>query len=180
MLWTYNLAGGEANIPTPIVRGDYVYCCSSYGSGAVLLKLSADGADGVKAEKIYHLPASVAENLMGQSVLVGDYTYTGKGGYSGNPLCIEFLTGKVMWTARQVGSGVAGVTAADGKLIFRAESGHVSLIEASPKQFNLISSFKPNDGSKGNEAHWSHPVVSHGLLFIRQHDTLCAYDLRKK
>ena len=180
VLWTYNLAGGEANIPTPIVRGDYVYCCSSYGSGAVLLKLSKDGADGVKAEKVYHLPASVAENLMGQSVLVGDYTYTGKGGYSGNPLCIEFLTGKVMWTARQVGSGVAGVTAADGKLIFRAESGHVSLIEASPKQFNLISSFKPDDGSRASEAHWSHPVVSHGLLFIRQHNTLYAYDLRKK
>ena len=180
VLWTYNLAGGEANIPTPIVRGDYVYCCSSYGSGAVLLKLSADGADGVKAEKVYHLSANVAENLCGQSVLVGDCTYTGKGGYSGEPLCIEFLTGKVMWKGKQVGAGVAGVTAADGKIIFRAESGHVSLIEASPKQFNLISSFKPDDGSKGSEPHWSHPVVSHGLLFIRQHDTLYAYDLRKK
>ena len=181
VLWTYNLAGGEANIPTPIVRGDYVYCCSSYGSGTVLLKLSPDGPDGVKAEQVYHLDANVAQNLEGQSVLVGDYTFTGIGGYSGVPICIEFLTGKVMWKAdKQIGAGVAGLTSADGKLIFRAESGPVSLIEASPKAYNLISHFKPEDGSKGSEPHWSHPVVSHGLLFIRQHDTLFAYDLRKK
>jgi outer membrane protein assembly factor BamB len=179
VLWTYNLAGGEANIPTPIVRGDYVYCCSSYGSGTVLLKLSPDGQGGVKAEKIYHLSADVAQNLEGQSVLVGDYTYTGMGGYSGIPICIEFLTGKVMWKAHQIGSGVAALTSADGKLIFRAESGQVSLIEASPKGYNLLGYFKPDDGSKGNEPHWSHPVVSHGLLFIRQHDQLNAYDLRK-
>jgi hypothetical protein len=68
----------------------------------------------------------------------------------------------------------------DGQLIFRAESGQVSLIEASPKGCNLLSHFRPEDGSKGNEPHWAHPVVSHGLLFLRQHDQLNAYDLRKK
>jgi outer membrane protein assembly factor BamB len=176
LLWTYNLANGEANIPTPIVRGDYVYCCSSYGAGTVLLKLSKDG-EGLKAEKVYHLDLN---NLCGQSVLVGDYTYTGEGGYSGNPVCVEFLTGKIMWKGKQVGAGVAGLTSAEGKLIFRAESGQVSLIEANPKSCNHISSFKPDDGSTGNAPHWSHPVVSHGLLLIRQHDSLFAYDLRKK
>lgn len=180
LLWTYNLAGGEANIPTPIVRGDYVYCCSSYGAGAVLLKLSKDGEEGVKATEVYRLPSSKAQNLCGQSVLIGDYTYTGEGGYSGNPLCIEFLTGKVMWKGRQVGSGVAGVTSADGKLIFRAESGQVSLIDADPKAYNVISSFKPDDGAKNGEPHWAHPIVSHGLLWIRQHNQLITYDLRKK
>jgi outer membrane protein assembly factor BamB len=177
ILWGYNLAGGEANIPTPIIRGDYVYCCNSYGAGTVLLKLSKDGEDGVKAEQVYHINLN---NLEGQSVLVGDYTYTGEGGYSGNPVCVEFLTGKIMWKGKQKGAGVAGLTSVEGKLIFRAESGEVSLFEANPKECNMISWFKPEDGSKGNEAHWSHPVVSHGMLFIRQHDTLLAYDLKKK
>jgi outer membrane protein assembly factor BamB len=176
VLWGYNLAGGEANIPTPIVRGDYVYCCSSYGAGTVLLKISKDG-DGLKAEKVYHIDLN---NLEGQSVLVGDHTYTGEGGYSGNPVCVEFLTGKIVWKGKQKGAGVAGLTSVEGKLIFRAESGEVSMLEASPKGHNLISWFKPDDGGKGNEARWSHPVVSHGLMFIRQHDTLLAYDLRKK
>ena len=180
VLWTYNLAGGEANIPTPIVHGDYVYDCNSYGTGTVLLKLSADGSGGVKAEKVYHLDANVCQNLEGQSVLVGDYTFTGMGGYSGEPICVEFLTGKVMWKGKQAGAGVAGLTSADGKLIFRAESGQVSLIEASGKGFNLISVFTPDDGSKKGEAHWANPIVSHGLLIIRQMDTLLAYDIKKK
>jgi outer membrane protein assembly factor BamB len=180
VLWTYNQAGGEANIPTPNVRGDYVYSCSSYGSGTVLLKLSPDGQGGVKAEKLYHNFGDDYQNLCGQSVLVGDYAFTGTGGYSGNPVCIEIMTGKVMWKARQVGAGVSGLTSADGKLIFRAESGHVWMVEASAKGYNLISSFEPDDGSEKGQPHWAHPVVSHGMLFIRQHDMLLAYDIRKK
>ena len=131
VMWNYNLAGGEANIATPIVRGDYVYDCNSYGTGTVLLKLSADGQDGVKAEKVWHVGPDVCQNLEGQSVLVGDYTFTGMGGYSGTPTCLEFLTGKVMWKGQEAGAGVAGLTSADGKLIFRAESGEVALLEAS-------------------------------------------------
>jgi len=180
VFWTYNLAGGEANIPTPIVRGDYVYDCNSYGTGTVLLKLSQDGNGGVKADQVYHLGPNICQNLEGQSVLVGDYTFTGMGGYSGEPTCVEFLTGKVAWKGKQAGAGVAGLTAADGKLIFRAESGQVSLIEASGKAFNLISVFHPDDGCKKSEPHWANPVVSHGLLLIRQYDMLLAFDIKKK
>jgi outer membrane protein assembly factor BamB len=180
VLWTFNNRRGEANVPTPIIRGDYVYQCNSYGGGAALLKLSPDGAGGVKAEKIYHIMDNDHQNLMGGSVVIGDYAYTGTGGYSGNPTCTELMTGKVMWRGKEVGAGVAGLTAVEGKLIFRAESGEVSLIEATPQRFNLISSFKPDDGSKKGDPHWAHPVVSHGLLFIRQYDTLLAYDIRKK
>jgi len=35
MLWGYNrVANGTANVPTPIVTGDYVLCSSGYGEGA--------------------------------------------------------------------------------------------------------------------------------------------------
>jgi outer membrane protein assembly factor BamB len=172
VLWTYNQAGGEANVPTPTVRGDYVYSCSSYGTGTVLLKLSPDGQGGVKAEKVYHNFGDDYQNLMGQSVVIGNYAYTGTGGYSANPHCIDLMTGKVVWKGQQQGAGVAGVTYADGKLFFRAESGHVTMIEATPKGYNLMGVFK----GPGN---WSHPVVSHGLLFTRNHDTLLAYDIKK-
>ena len=34
-LWGYNdVANGTANIPTPIVSGDYVFCSTGYGTGA--------------------------------------------------------------------------------------------------------------------------------------------------
>ena len=39
-LWHYNrVANGTANIPTPLVWEDYVFCSSGYGTGAALLKI---------------------------------------------------------------------------------------------------------------------------------------------
>ena len=180
VLWTYNLAGGEANIPTPIVRGDYVYCCSSYGTGTVLLKLSPDGRrrQGQQGLSPFRQRRPEPRRPVGAG---GRLRLHRHGRLLGRPHLhrVSHRQGHVEGR-KQNGRGVAGLTSADGKLIFRAESGEVSLIEASPERYNLISSFKPDDGSKGSEPHWSHPVVSHGLLLIRQHDVLLAYDLRKK
>src|SRR3954469_13569437 len=46
VLWHYNrVANGTANIPTPLVWDDYVFCSSGYGTGAALLKIvKASGA----------------------------------------------------------------------------------------------------------------------------------------
>jgi outer membrane protein assembly factor BamB len=179
VLWGYNrMAHGEANVPTPSVRGDYVWDSNGYGGGTCCLKLTADGKGGVKAEEVWYLKAEECQNHEGQCALIGDYYYTTHGIYAGVPICIEAKTGKIMWKAQgQVGRGVTGITAVEGKLIMRAESGEVSLMEASPKGYNVISKFLPPQ--KGDEPNWSHPVVSHGMLFIRKVDTLLCYDLRK-
>jgi outer membrane protein assembly factor BamB len=179
ILWGYNrIAHGEANVPTPIVRGDYVWCSNGYGGGTCCLKLSPDGKGGVKAEEVWYLNAETCQNHEGQCALIGDYFYTTHGIYAGVPICIEATTGKVMWKANgQVGRGVSGMTAVDGKIILRAESGEVSMMEASPKGYKVLSSFLPPQ--KGDEPNWAHPVVSHGLLFIRKVDTMLCYDLRK-
>ena len=43
-LWHYNrVANGTANIPTPLVWDDYVFCSSGYGTGAALLKIVKSG-----------------------------------------------------------------------------------------------------------------------------------------
>src|SRR5262249_24942439 len=53
-LWRSELgANGTAVIPTPVVKDEYVYVTSAYNSGCGLLRLSASGADGVKAEEGY-------------------------------------------------------------------------------------------------------------------------------
>ena len=174
VLWTFDNHRGEANIPTPSVRGDYVFCCNSYSGGTCLLKLSPDGAGGVKAEKVYYQSGDHYQNLCGGSVVVGNYAYTGTGGYSANPHCYDLMTGKIMWQHGEVGTGVAGLTYADGKLFFRAEGGQVSMIAATPQGYQLLGAFKYQAG--GN---YSHPVVSHGLLLTRQKDELRAYDIRK-
>src|SRR4029079_966301 len=100
-LWTYNrIANKWTNIPTPLVSGDYVFASTMHSgdpeTGTALLKLVPD-KDVVKAEEVYRLPHRVAANHHGGMVLLGDYVYMGHGYDRGFPICLEMMTGKVVW-----------------------------------------------------------------------------------
>lgn len=179
-LWGYNkIANRVANIPTPVVQGDHIFCSTSYGTGAALLKLEAKD-DGVEAEEVYFLDDNTFQNHHGGFVRVGDYIYGGHDHNKGKPTCIEMATGKIMWQQDQPGDGSAAVLYADGHLYFRYQNNVVALIEADPKAYTLKSTFKlPNrDGMTGPG--WSHPVVSDGRLYMRHADVLFCYDIRSR
>jgi outer membrane protein assembly factor BamB len=178
LLWTYNrVANGTANIPTPIVKGDYVFCSSGYGTGAALLKLVKDGG-GVKAEEQYFLDAGKMQNHHGGMVLLGNHVYCGHGHNEGYPLCLEMLTGKIAWQpGRGPGSSSAAITCADGHLYFRYQNGVMALIEAKPDKYVLKSSFQL---PVVNGHSWPHPVVAGGRLYLRDQDALLCYDIKRK
>jgi outer membrane protein assembly factor BamB len=177
LLWHYNrIANGTANIPTPVTRGDYVFCTTSYGTGAVLLKLVKSGG-GVEAKEVYFLGPRTFENIHGGVVLVGDYIYSAKGHkYNHEPICIEFLTGKVVWKApKALGRKSAATLYADGHLYYRYENGTMALVEATPEAYRLKSTWEPK--SKGRGPTWPHPVIWDRKLFLRHADELACYDL---
>ncbi|HET6880927.1 MAG TPA: PQQ-binding-like beta-propeller repeat protein [Pirellulales bacterium] len=178
MLWGYNrIANDTANIPTPIVSDDYVFCSSGYGTGAALLKLVKQ-KNGVKAMEKYFLNANVMQNHHGGMVLVGKHVYCGNGHNQGFPLCVDLLTGKVAWhPGRGPGQESAAIAYADGNLYFRYQNGVMALIEATPKKYNLKSTFElPGTGQPS----WPHPAIAEGRLYLRDQDLLFAYDIQKK
>jgi outer membrane protein assembly factor BamB len=176
-LWSYKKAvRGTAHIPTAVVHGDHVFTSCGYGAGAALLKLSPDGKGGIKAEESYFLPGNKLQNHHGGVVMIGDYIYGGHGHNEGFPFCLDWKTGKFAWQPqRGAGTGSAAVLYADGRLYFRYESGDMALIEATPKGYNLISSFRPPIAGNG----WPHPVIYHGRLYLRGNDQILCYDIRK-
>ena len=177
-LWGYNkIANSTANIPTPIVHSEYVFCSTAYGAGAALLKLVSSN-DSVSTEEIYFLDAGIFQNHHGGFVRVGDYIYGGHGHGEGKPTCIEMRTGKVMWQQEQPGGGSAGVLYADGHLYFRYENNVVALIEANPQSYNLKSTFSLPKRQGMSGAGWPHPVISDGRLYIRHADVLLCYDVK--
>lgn len=177
-LWHYNaVANDTANIPTPIVSGDHVFCSTGYGAGAALLKLASDG-DGVAAEEVYFLESQKFQNHHGGMILIDGHIYAGHKHNEGFPICVKLDTGDVAWggDTRGEGRGSAAITAAGGNLIFRYQSGEVVLIEATPEAYRIKGSFKPT--FKEGES-WAHPVVANGRLYLREQDKLMCYDLRK-
>jgi outer membrane protein assembly factor BamB len=176
-LWSYTrVANKTANIPTPIVKGDYVFASTGYQTGSVLLKLRRS-SKGVEADEVYFLNSGTLQNHHGGMVLVGDYLYGGHGHKAGFPVCVEFLTGRVVWNGgRGPGSGSAAVVYADGELYFRYENGVMALIDATPDGYRLKGAFEIPGVEKPS---WPHPVVVDGRLYLREQDALLCYDVRR-
>jgi outer membrane protein assembly factor BamB len=178
LLWGYNrIANGTANIPTPIINGDYVFCSSGYGTGAALLKLSG-GRGKVEAREVYFKPGNEVQNHHGGMLLLDGFVYLGNKHNEGFPLCLNLLTGEKAWEpGRGAGRRSAAITYADGRLYFRYEDGVLALIEATPKRYNLLSSFKlPSVRAES----WPQPVIAGGRLFLRDQEVLMCYDLRAR
>jgi outer membrane protein assembly factor BamB len=178
-LWGYNdVANGTANIPTPLVSGDYVFCSSGYrDGGSSLVRLVSQGSEW-KAEEVYYHPGNVLQNHHGQMILKDGYVYFGNKHGNGFPVCVELESGKIVWggSERGPGSGSAAITCADGHLIFRYQSGEVALIEATPSAYRLKGVLKPAFVS--SKPCWAQPVVIGGCLYLRDQDKLMCYDLR--
>jgi outer membrane protein assembly factor BamB len=170
LMWrARNVANRTANITTPVFSDNKVFYTSAYGTGAALLGLTAQGGE-IKAQEIYF--TREMQNHHGGVVLVNGYLY----GFNNSILsCLKFTTGETMWRHRSVGKG--SLTYAEGHLYLLGEDNVVGLAEAVPSAYRETGRFKIAD--KGLPS-WAHPVVSGGRLYIRNQDTLAAYDIRQK
>ena len=167
LLWEYAAPSNDvANIATPVARGNRVWISSDYGTGGGLVEIKADG----KGQEVYF--TKEMRNHHATSILVGDHLY----GFSGGILtAMKFDTGEVMWRDRSVGKG--SLTYADGFLYAFSENGVVGLVAANPEAYLEKGRFRIQQGSLPT---WAHPVVAGGRLYIRDQDTIYAYDVREK
>jgi outer membrane protein assembly factor BamB len=170
LLWDYpKAANNVANAATPVVRGNRVWISSDYGNGGGLVEIKP-GEKGMTASEVYF--TKEMRNHHSSSVLVGEHLY----GFSGGILtAMRFDTGEVAWKDRSVGKGA--LVYADGLLYLLSENGVVGLAEATPEGYREKGRFRiPQDSLPT----WAHPVVAGGHLFLRDQDTVYAYDLRAK
>jgi outer membrane protein assembly factor BamB len=176
-LWRYKeVVKGPAQAFTPVARGEYVYG-GALSIGGGLIRLKPDSG-GVAAEQVYFergLP-----NGFGGAVLVGDYLY---GTPSRGPLvAVEFTTGKVKWSVESF--GMSSVAYADGHLYIHDEKGDYVLAEATPEGYREKGRFTPPNQPKKKQAGqlaekaFAYPVIANGRLYIRDLETLWAYDIK--
>jgi outer membrane protein assembly factor BamB len=160
----------DINPNTPLYIDGYIYAVSGYGTGGQLVKLTEDGK-GIKPiwsdKKL--------DSQIGAAVIVDSYIY-GSGHKNKGWHCIEWKTGNVQYTEKELGNK-GNIIFADGLLYCYSEKGDVGIVRPNPKKFDVISSFEI---SKGSGPHWAHPVISDGKLYIRHGDVLLVYDIKNK
>ncbi|MBI9017264.1 MAG: PQQ-like beta-propeller repeat protein [Phycisphaerae bacterium] len=165
-------AYGNINPVSPVYHNGYFYITSGYKCGGAMFQIAKDGK-GVKqiwddAELDVH---------HGGVVYIDGYLYASShAANSGKWMCVDFMTGKVMYADK--GLGAQGSTiAANGKLYcWDEKKGNLALVNATPKGFDIISSFKIE---KGDKEFWAHPAISDAVMYVRHGDVLMAYDIKK-
>ena len=157
-------------IPTPIVKGNYVYVSSGYGVGSNMFEITKQGGEFTATEKY---ATKTMANQHGGVVLIGDYLY----GYCDSKgwTCQSLRTGEPVWSEKKkVGKG--SLTVANGMLYLRSEAeGTVALIRATPDGYQEAGKFTQPDIGKPKT--WPHPVVSGKTLYLRDQDMLLCYDV---
>ncbi len=168
LLWRYTkVSNRTANIATPIYSNGYVFVSSAYGTGCALIKLP--GSKDEKMQEVYFNNDMM--NHYNTSVLVGDYLY----GATGNAawIAMKWSTGEVAWKERAVGKGM--VLFADGLLFMQSEKGIFGLAEVNSKAYTELSRFEIKIG---DYPLWTQPVLSNGVLYVRDQDNLMAYQIK--
>jgi len=172
ILWKFNFTtlAGRNFIQTPIHKDGYIFAANGYGTTAAKVKL----INGKDPELVWKNPE--INPHVGGMVLIGDYLYssTHDNNAFGRWICVDWNTGKTMWTTEWFNKG--SVIANDGLLYFYEEkTGNIGLVRPNSEKLDLISSFRVE---KGTGPYWSHPVINKGRLFLRHGDYLACYSIK--
>lgn len=170
VVWSHRwLTRYGMNACDPIAHKGRVFITSGYGKGATLLRHAAEEPEEIWKEK-------VLRSQLSAPIRIGDFVYGIDGDENAREpalKCIEFMTGKEIWTDTRIGFG--SLIAADGKLIILAATGELIVGGASPKGWNQIARAKVLEGKC-----WTPPALANGRLYCRNADgELVCLNLRK-
>jgi outer membrane protein assembly factor BamB len=182
MLWTYDYTelakpfwhdqAHFINAITPLFKNGRLFITSGYNHTSAMFELAPDGS-GISL--VWKQP--VLDTHHGGVVLLDGYIYgsTWINNSEGTWACVEWETGNLMYDTEWNNKG--SIIAADGKLILYEEKrGFVGLVNPSPEDLQVISSFQHKQGSG---PHWAHPSIKDGVLYIRHGETLTAYKISR-
>lgn len=156
---------------TPVYWENRIFCSSENApedNGLVSILLSENGKTATVEWRNEQYT-----NLMGGIIVKDGYIYGSEYRKRGWSVTNAF-SGEVVHTSDTLGTGV--VIWADERFYCYTEDGKMSLVDAGPGHFNIVSSFMV---PLGTYQHWAHPVIHQKRLYIRHGNALMVYDIEK-
>jgi len=169
LLWSHKQESeGDVHVNTPYFEDGFIYYMTGDGNGSVKLKLSDDGSSITQVWR-----NKKSDNTFGAFIKVNDYLYTS--GYEKRQYyAVNSNSGEI---TDSVKFDRGSIIEADNLLYLYNERGQVGLFNPNGPKLEQISTFKL---AKGTKAHYSHPVICNGILYIRHGKSLVAYDIKNK
>ena len=164
----------SVNAATPVVVGDEVFISETYGPGSSLLRVKPGGYDVVWRDPPGRHKAM--QTHWNTPIYHRGYLYGSSGRHAAEAelRCIEWKTGRVMWS--KPGLGRASLLYVDGHFVCLGEDGVLRLVEATEKRYHQVAEAvvreKPDGPPLLKPPAWAAPILSHGLLYVRGRDRL--------
>jgi outer membrane protein assembly factor BamB len=191
-LWFRAENNESVNVMTPVVFDDHIFISNSYyRTGSVLIKVHEDGKG---FEEVWR--SDVLELHMNNPILLDGVLYGISGRNTSDAIlrCVDFKTGEMLWQSdgenqgddagkratsqdeinRRFGRG-SGILA-DGKLIYTTEHGRLIMLKPIKEGYEEICRYRVPDY---NYPCWAAPILSNGLLYLRNGEKLVCVSLRK-
>ncbi len=165
LLWSQKLDsvkyGDQCN--TPIFADGSLYCVAE-GHGAFKLKVSANCTEIETAWQDRNVG-----NFFFGFLKIGDNLYAPD--RKQKLKRIDCNTGAVV---EEIKLNKGSIIEADGMLYVYSDNGVMNLVKYLDSPLEVVSSFKIE---KGTKEHFSHPVISSGVLYVRHGKALMAYKI---
>jgi outer membrane protein assembly factor BamB len=178
----------SVNASTPVVVGNQVFISETYGPGSSLLEVRPGGSEVVWSDDP-RTRQKAMQTHWNTPVYHQGYLYGSSGRHTENAelRCIEWKTGKVMWS--EPGLTRTSLLYVDGHFVCLGEYGTLLLFKATPEKFDPVaevtfeskSDTPPPLGFRAplllKYPCWAAPILSHGLLYVRGSDRLVCLEL---
>ena len=177
LLWEDELSDGyDEHSAAPLYREPLLMIAGPFRSGAKCLRLEA-GPDAGKPVRVWDAPKfsnDVASSVLFDGRIYGfdlrDAQSRVNRPSRGEYRCLDFETGKILWSTDKVGH--ASTIVADGKLILFNDRGEVILGRVGTEQFEELARAQVFH----DEICWSPPALARGRLYLRtQTRAVCLY-----
>ena len=170
LLWTVPLKSPYGtNVATPIYDSGRVFYMTPYTELGKQYRLLV-GPKNTTAEHVWTAPIDA---VTGAAVLVDGTLFAARYRQDKWWFAFDWQTGRIKHELKDLTTGAA--IYADGHLYCLDERGNVALVE--PEGLKIVSRF-PLVTGRVRDA-WAHPVLLDARLYLRYHDTLFCYDVKK-
>jgi outer membrane protein assembly factor BamB len=164
----------SVNASSPVVKGSEVFISETYELGSALVRFTGNAFEEVWTDRGRRRDRAMA--LHWNTPIEHDGYLYGSSGYHAPEAelrCIEWQTGKVMWSQPDLGR--SSLLLVDGTLVCLSEDTTLRLIRATPAGYEELAKWEfTDDAGKPllKSPAWAAPALSNGLLYIQGENRL--------
>lgn len=183
----------SVNAAMPVVADNQILVSEAYEIGSALLQVDPSAAGGFSIDEVRADAGRRSQQSFrahwSTPVLIDGYLYgcSGRNQPDSDFRCVRLSDGEVQWADRR--HERSSVLAIDGYLIVLGEYGRLELIRPTPDKLEVLKEIDFSDSVSITAANgeavpvqlaypcWAAPILSHGLLYVRDQDQLLCFDL---